>query len=68
MSMITHQDESSIIVDCLDCRFSIAVVHDHKGNQRTKWMASGEDLEKEITLSNNEDGVGYGLRKHFPTS
>jgi hypothetical protein len=48
MSMTITQDESSMIVDCLDCKFSIAVLHDHEGNQPSRWMAPGDYLEKEI--------------------
>lgn len=46
MSLVTHE-ESSLIVDCLDCMFSIVVVHDHT-NIQSRWISPSEDLEKEI--------------------
>lgn len=46
MSLITHE-ESSLIVDCLNCKFSIVVVHDHTDLQ-SRWVSPSDDLEQEI--------------------
>ena len=46
MSLIT-QKESSLFVDCLDCKFSVVVVHDHD-NLESRWISPSDDLEKEI--------------------
>lgn len=46
MSLITRE-ESSLFVDCLDCKFSVVVVHDHD-NLESRWVSPSDDLEKEI--------------------
>lgn len=51
MSMTTTQDESSLSVDCLDCKFSLMIVHDHEDNYSSRWMPPGDELEPNILRS-----------------
>ena len=46
MGLVTHE-ESSFFVDCLDCKFSIVVVHDHTDLQ-SRWVSPSDDLAQEI--------------------
>ncbi len=46
MSYITLE-QSHLVLDCAECKFSVMVVHDHDEHQ-SQWASPSETLERNI--------------------